>query len=250
MSPHLTDRPLALLRCPEGVEGPRFFQKNPWKGIAPAIKVIKNPGIGGAKLLAIDSFDGVMALVQSAALELHPWSCRIQDLDRTDMLTFDLDPGDGVGWRGLAAAAREVRDRLAGLGLRSFAKTTGGKGLHVVAPLKPTAPWEAAKEFARALAASMEADAPKAYVARAAKTLRAGRIFVDYLRNGRGATAICPYSTRARAGAPVALPIAWEELGTDRRGAHFNVKNASARLARRGADPWAEFFRVKQALPR
>jgi bifunctional non-homologous end joining protein LigD len=149
----------------------------------------------------------------------------------------------------LADAAREVRDRLADLKLESFVKTTGGKGLHVVVPLKPAADWDAVKDFAHALANAMAADAPDRFVSVMTKARRTERIFIDYLRNGRGATAVAAYSTRAREGAPVATPLTWEELRSDVRGARFNLKNMMRRMKRLGADPWEGFFGVKQRLP-
>jgi bifunctional non-homologous end joining protein LigD len=249
IEPHVIGRPLSLLRCMEGVGGQCFFQKQPWKGHDKAIHVHKNAGPGGEEVLAIADLDGLVALAQSGALEIHPWGCRLSDMERADMLTLDLDPGPGVSWRGLADAAREVRDRLSELRLGSFVKTTGGKGLHVVAPLKPAADWDAAKDFAHALAGAMAADSPDRFVSVMTKSRRDDRIFVDYLRNGRGATAVAAYSTRAREGAPVATPIAWEELRKDVHGSHFNLRNLPRRLSRLGADPWEGFFRRKQKLP-
>ena len=142
----------------------------------------------------------------------------------------------------------EVRQRLQDAGLTSFLKTTGGKGLHVVAPIEPGADWDTAKTFARRIAEGMVADSPDRYVAKMAKKLRAGHIFIDFLRNGRGATAIAPYATRARPGAPVSTPLAWEELGPDVRGDHFRVANLMNRLAHLDADPWSGFFKLKQRL--
>src|SRR5207237_4751539 len=198
---------------------------------------------GGGTVLAIENLDGLVALAQAGALEIHPWGCTVGDMDHPDRLIFDLDPGPGIGWRELADATREVRDRLAARGLRSFLKTTGGKGLHVVAPIAPERDWEDVKAFARGIAAAMAADKPGRYVANMSKSARAGHIFVDYLRNGRGQTAIAPYSTRARPGAPVATPLAWEELARDVRGDHFRLANWARRA---DVDPWAEFLRIEQ----
>jgi bifunctional non-homologous end joining protein LigD len=249
IGPHVVARPLALLRCMEGIGGQCFFQKQGWKGHHSAIEVHKNPGTGGEEVLAIADLDGLVALAQAGALEIHPWGAKLSDLNHPDMMTIDLDPAPDVPWRMLADAAREVRDRLADLKLESFVKTTGGKGLHVVVPLKPAADWDAVKDFAHALANAMAADAPDRFVSVMTKARRTERIFIDYLRNGRGATAVAAYSTRAREGAPVATPLTWEELRSDVRGARFNLKNTMRRMKRLGADPWEGFFGVKQRLP-
>jgi len=249
IAPHIVGRPLSLVRCPDGTAGQCFFQKQPWKGLHSSIAVIDNPGAGGDQVMAIRDLDGLIALVQMAVLEIHPWGATVEDLDRPDRLVFDLDPGEKVAWPRLVEGAQEVRQRLDDHGLRSFLKTTGGKGLHVVVPLRPDAGWDAAKAFARGLAEAMTADAPDRYLAKATKAARSGRIFVDYLRNGRGATAVAPYSTRARPGAPVAVPLAWEELGPDVRADHFRVATVINRLTRLARDPWAGFLKLKQTLP-
>jgi bifunctional non-homologous end joining protein LigD len=162
---------------------------------------------------------------------------------------MDLDPGEGVDWPDIIAAAREVRERLNAMGLDSFVKTTGGKGLHVVVPLTPKAGWDDVKGFARALAESMEADSPQRYISKATKKARSGLIYVDYLRNGRGATAIAAYSTRARPGAPVSVPLTWDELSPAIKPNHFTVANLPARLERMRKDPWAALSMTKQTLP-
>ena len=190
-----------------------------------------------------------MALVQAGVLEIHPWGSTVGDLDHPDRLIFDLDPGPHLDWNALIDAAVEVRERLECDGLKSFAKTSGGKGLHVVAPLHPDADWDAAKAYARGIAEAMAKDEPQRYTSVVSKAAREQKIFVDYLRNGRGATAVAPYSTRARAGAPVSTPLAWEELGPKLRGDSFNVGNIRNRLSRLSADPWASFFKLAQSLP-
>jgi bifunctional non-homologous end joining protein LigD len=249
MAPHVIARPLALVRCPDGIGAKCFFQKAAWKGIHRSIAIVRNTGVGGEQVLAIRDLDGLVALVQAGALEIHPWGSTVGDLDRPDRLIFDLDPGADVGWPDLARAATEVRDRLHGAGLASFLKTTGGKGVHVVAPLEPVVHWDKVKAFARGIAEAMAADSPDRYVAQMSKQLRAGHIFVDYLRNSRGQTAVAPYSSRARPGAPVSTPLAWDEVGTDVRGGHFSVANLPTRLAHLDVDPWSGFFRIKQRLP-
>jgi bifunctional non-homologous end joining protein LigD len=248
IAPHVVRRPLSLLRCPDGIGEQCFFQKQPWKGLHQSITVLPNPGPGGDSLLAIDSLDGLIALVQAGVLEIHPWGASLADLDRPDRLIFDLDPGPGVPWSAMADAANEVRGRLKRDGLASFVKTTGGKGLHVVVPLTPKADWDEVKAYAHALAEAMTGEHPELYAATMAKRERAGRIFIDYLRNGRGATAVAPYSTRARPGAPVSTPVAWDEL-PGISGDHFHVPDVLHRLAQPGPDPWARFFKIKQTLP-
>ena len=247
MRPHVVERPIALLRCPEGTSRQCFFQKHATTGIATEyLHLIPEKG---DKIIAIDDLDGLIALVQGGVLEIHTRGSTIDDRENADRLVFDLDPGPGTVWKDVIAAAREVRERLERVNLTSFVKTTGGKGLHVALPIEP-APWDVVKEFAYAVAASMVADEPTRYTAMATKSRRNGRIFVDYLRNTREATAIAPYSTRARPDAPVATPVAWSELGSLRSANQYTLRNLPARLARLRKDPWARFTRLKQALPK
>ena len=192
--------------------------------------------------------DGLIALVQAGVLEIHSWGTSADQLDTCNRLVFDLDPGPDVAWPTLIGAAREVRQRLHDAGLESFLKTTGGKGLHVVVPIAP-ADWDSAKGFAHQLALDMTREAPDRYTANMAKRARVGRIFVDYLRNGRGATAIAPYSTRARPGATVSTPIAWTELGSLPAPNTYNVLNLPRRLERLRHDPWGDIGRLQQRLP-
>lgn len=248
--PHAAGRPLTLVRCPRGRTGPSFFQKHPGRGTPEAIQRVPVRESGGvADSMVIADAEGLAGLVQLGALEIHAWGSRARDLEHPDQLTFDLDPGPGVPWRDVVAAARAVRDRLLQLGLQSFAKTTGGKGLHVVAPIAPRASWDQAKAFARALALELVAREPDRYLAKASKTARRGRIFLDYLRNARGATAICPYSTRAREGAPVATPVAWSEVTARLEPARFTLLSVPRRLAKLARDPWEGYTKVRQSLP-
>ena len=247
MRPHLVGRPIALLRCPEGASGQCFFQKHARAGI-PTEHLHLVPEKGD-KIISIDDLDGLIALVQGGVLEIHTRGTTIGDRESADRLVFDLDPGPGTGWKNVMAAARDVRDRLSALKLKSFLKTSGGKGLHVVLPIKST-PWEEAKAFTKAIAEAMEADEPERYVSTATKAKRNKRIFVDYLRNSREATAVAPYSTRARPGAPVAVPIDWPELGSLKAANQYTVRNLIQRLSRQRKDPWAEIGRVKQSLPK
>ena len=247
MRPHVVGRPISLLRCPQGANGQCFFQKHAACEIATAhLHLVAEKG---DKIIAIDDLSGLIALVQAGVLEVHTRGTTIEDRARADRLVFDLDPGPGTGWRDVVAAAREVRARLTALKLKSFVKTSGGKGLHVVLPIK-SAPWDTTKDFCHALAASMAADVPARYTATAAKSKRRNRIFIDYLRNSREATAIAPYSTRARPGAPVSTPIEWSEIGALQGANQYTMRNLPARLARLRADPWAGIGRLKPSLPK
>lgn len=252
MAPLVVDRPVALLRCPGGVEGQCFFQKHAWKGHGKEIVTFHDPEDDSDEpLVAVDGLPALIALVQGGALEIHTWQASLADLEHPDQLVMDLDPGEGVPWAAVIEAAGEVRQRLEAAGLAGFVKTSGGKGLHVVAPLKPTpaAGWEAVKGFTAEMARSMAADAPDRYVATISKSKRAGRILIDYLRNGRNNTAIVAYGSRARPGAPVSMPLAWEELGPGIGPAQFTVGNALARIGHTD-DPWADFRRAERPLPK
>jgi bifunctional non-homologous end joining protein LigD len=245
MRPHVTDRPIALLRCPEGAAGQCFFQKHAHGINAEHLHLIAEKG---DKIISIDDLPGLISLAQAGVLEIHTRGSTVEDRERADRLVFDLDPGPGTSWRDVVAAAREVRKRLTALKLKSFLKTSGGKGLHVVLPIKPT-PWDAAKDFTQALAGSMAADFPDRYTATATKSKRNKRIFIDYLRNSREATAVAPYSSRARPGATVSAPIAWSELGSLKGADQYTVLNMPARLKRLRKDPWAGIGRLRPALP-
>lgn len=247
MAPHLVGRPIALLRCPEGAAGQCFFQKHAAGGLVPDL--LHLVAEKGDKIISLDDLDGLISLVQAGVLEIHTRGSTIEHLDKADRLVFDLDPGPGTNWPDVVAAARDVRERLEGIKLKTFLKTSGGKGLHVVLPIKPT-PWEEAKEFTYTVARAMEADAPEKYVSTATKTKRHGRIFIDYLRNSREATAVAPYSTRARDGAPVSVPIDWSELGSLKGANTYTVNNIAQRLSRLRKDPWAGVGKIKQPLPK
>lgn len=251
MAPFVVNRPLALLRCPEGIDGQRFFQKHAWRGVNKAIEQIKDPkDKGGEPLIRITDFDGMMALVQSAALEIHPWGATTANWEKPDMITMDIDPGEDVSWQEVIDAALELKRRFEDAGLAAFVKTSGGKGLHVVAPLKPEAGWPALKAFAKTMADDMAKAESEKYLAVATKAKRQGRIFLDYLRNGRGNTAVAPYSTRARPGAAISAPIEWAELSDEIGPAHFTVSNIGARLSALKKDPWDGFFAAARPLPK
>lgn len=250
MAPFVVGRPLALVRCPGGVGGECFFQKHVWNGAGRNVQLARDPkDPSGEPILVVNDLDGLISLVQAGALEIHPWGSTLASLEQPDMIVMDLDPGEGVPWEEVVAAAREVHERLEAAGLSSFVKTSGGKGLHVTAPLKPRAEWDAVKAFAKGLAEQMAADSPERYVAVITKSKRRGRILVDYLRNGRGATAVAPYSTRARPGAAVSMPLAWNEIGAGIGPAYFTVANTPTRLANLTSDPWADFRGSAAPLP-
>ncbi|MCL2385511.1 MAG: DNA ligase D, partial [Alphaproteobacteria bacterium] len=245
--PHISRRPLSLLRCPSGTAAKCFFAKHPWHGLDDhALRVETGEG---KPTIAIADLTGLLSLVQAGVVEIHPWGSKVDDLERPDRLIFDLDPGENVAWEEVIEAAQDVRARLAVLGLQSFAKTSGGKGLHVVAPIRPEAGWDEVKAFTKNLAETMAKERPERYVATMAKRIRHTHIFVDYLRNGRGATAIAAYSTRASPKASVSTPLDWKELSPGLRSDHFTVENLPHRLAVLRRDPWQGFFQLRQRLP-
>jgi bifunctional non-homologous end joining protein LigD len=246
--PGLINRPLMLLRCPQGAGGKCFFQKHVTRALPPQLREVNDPA-AKQRWLYVENLDGLVALVQVNALEYHVWGCTVNDLDRADRLVIDLDPGAGVPWRRVTEAAVDLRERLAKLALECFVRTSGGKGLHVVIPVRPAVAWDSASSFARALVETMAREHPDRYLAVAAKAQRRGRIFLDYLRNARGATAVCSYSLRNRAGAPLAAPLTWDELPRVRAADQFRYANIGRRLQRLSADPWADIDRLRQTLP-
>jgi bifunctional non-homologous end joining protein LigD len=265
--PHVEGRPLSVVRCPAGLDkgepthavhqsrGGRgdarcFFQKHGNANTPRGIGRVPIREAGKlAEYLCIDDERGLLTLVQFGTLELHPWGARADRPDAPDRMIFDLDPGPGVEWPAVVRAARDVRARLERLDLTSFVKTTGGKGLHVVVPLARRHSWNDVRDVSHAMAEAMTRDEPDRYVSSMSLHLRPGKIFVDYLRNGRGATAVAAYSTRARKGATVALPLSWDEL--DRVDpASFDVRSVRKRLSGRARDPWRSFFELRQRLAR
>jgi bifunctional non-homologous end joining protein LigD len=247
MAPHVVDRPLALVRCPEGTEGECFFQKHASAGLDDKyLKTVIDKN--RRQIIAVEDIEGLLSLVQAGVLEVHVRGSQIGRLDICDRIVFDIDPGGDVAWADVVSAARDVRARLAAFDLACFVKLTGGKGLHVVLPIDG-ADWQSAKSFAQAVALAMNADAPERYVTKITKSLRAGKIFVDYLRNSLEQTSVAAYSTRARAGAPVSVPVTWEELSRTKGGNQWSVRNLAKGLNNRKQDPWEEMGRVKQKLP-
>ena len=214
------------------------------------VVLVEDPKDPSEPLISINDFNGLIGLVQSAALEIHPWGSTVEDWERPDNIVMDLDPGDDVSWEQIIAAAREVRQRLEDAGLAAFVKTSGGKGLHVVSPLKPHATWPDIKTFTKAIADAMAADAPELFVSTISKAKRKGKILVDYLRNQRGATAVAPYSTRARPGGAVSTPVGWDELGPEIGPAYFTLETLPNRLAALDSDPWDGFRAAAVPLPK
>jgi bifunctional non-homologous end joining protein LigD len=246
--PYIARRPLVLLRCPEGRQA-CFYQKHLGKSQARAVPRIAIEESGTLRdYLYVRSLADVVSLVQHGALELHPWGSQVDDIEHPDMMIFDLDPAPGVAWEEVLRTARELRERLAAFGLKAFVRTTGGKGLHLVVPLRPEADWHAVKEFARRVAEQHARDEPQLLTTHMAMAKRHGRIFLDYLRNARGSTAIACYSTRARPGAPVAVPLRWDELGPAVRSDYYTVETVQRRLRALKTDPWEGFFEAAVPL--
>ena len=244
MAPHVVGRALSLVRGPEGIGGELFFQKH----IAANVKSSPLRHEVRAKehdVIAVEKLDDLIALVQSGALEIHVRGSRLDALEACDRIVFDLDPGEGVAWKDVVAGARETRARLKAVKLESFVKLSGGKGIHVVVPIAD-ADWDTANNFSERIAASMAKDSPRRYLATMTKSLRKGRIFIDYFRNSREATSVAPYSTRARAGAPVSAPLSWEQLGRTTGGNEFTLLNLKKRQR---ADAWRDIGKVRQRLP-
>jgi bifunctional non-homologous end joining protein LigD len=247
--PHFEQRPLTLFRCPNGWDKPCFYQKNADASVIDAIDRVKVPSGGGKSSLYMmaNSLTALIGLVQMGTLELHPWGSTADRLGCPDRLTFDLDPDDKVTWDDLKQAALLVKTLLENVGLQPFLKTTGGKGLHVVVAIEPTTEWEDAKNFTKAAAELLERTFPDRFTSKLLKVSRGGKIFIDYLRNAEGATAVGAYSLRARANAPVSTPIEWTELDRDVRFDHFNVSSVLKRHAKLKRDPWGGI--AKSARP-
>jgi bifunctional non-homologous end joining protein LigD len=247
--PHVAGRPLVLVRCPDGIEGACFFQKNVPPGMPSTVEHISIRETTKTTTYAVvHDLAGLIALIQFGAMEIHDWAVAADDLEHPDRMIFDLDPGRCVPWKQVTAAARTLREHLENVNLTSFVKTSGGKGLHVVVPLAPRRVWSEVVQYSRSMADTLVAQEPTKYIAKMSKAAREGKIFVDYLRNQRGATAVVNYSSRARAGAPVATPIAWAELGKIKSPQQFTVANLQTRLRKLRRDPWEGFAKVRQAL--
>ena len=248
MLPYIVDRPISLVRCPRGSGKDCFFQKHASNGFPEEFhKVSIRDKSGSEDYLYIKDVRGLVAAVQMGVLELHLWGSHIDDVEKPDRLVFDFDPDEGLEFAKVRDAAHDIRDRLKLLGLESFPMVTGGKGIHVVVPLKAGHSWDAHKDFAEAISRVTADDDPEHYVATMSKAKRKGKIFIDYLRNQRGATAIAPYSTRSRPGAHVAHPVSWQALSRLQSAHPADVGHAKKLMV--GRDPWAGYFKLKQKLP-
>lgn len=248
--PELVERPLSLLRCPGGTGGECFFQKHHADSLGAGVHPVKlREKDGSDEYLYVRDIEGVLSLVQMNTIEFHPWGAKRKAPEKPDRLVFDLDPGDGVPWADTRRAAREVRDRLAEVGLESWPRLSGGKGVHVCVPIRPGPGWDEVKDFCEAFAKAMVTQSPLRYVATASKQARNGRIFIDWLRNGRGATSVASWVLRARPGAPVAMPVRWDELGRASSPAHYDLKRALRRAATLRSDPWDGYADLRQSLP-
>ncbi len=249
MLPHVENRLLSLVRCPQGSGQKCFFQKHPGNGTSDALRRFNVQEKNEIEQhLALYDVAGLVSLVQMGVLEIHIWGSHADRYEKPDRLIFDLDPDPTVEWPAVVTAAKEVRLLLEELELVSFIKTTGGKGLHVVVPIQRRTNWDDAKSFCRSVAEFMVTAAPDRYIAKMSKAARKRKIYVDYLRNDLGATAIAPYSTRNRNGAPVSVPITWDELSSRIKSDHFNIQNLPTRLAKLKKDPWADIGKTKQSI--
>jgi bifunctional non-homologous end joining protein LigD len=246
MLPHLRGRPLTLVRCPNGWDKKCFYQKNADAGVPDTIDRV---AVGeGAVYTMANTVTAIVALLQLGVLEIHPWGSRVPKLGHPDRIIFDLDPDEALPWDDVKQAVLLLRTLAEQIGLVPFLKTTGGKGLHVVVPIEPKVGWDDVKGFAKAVAELLERTFPDRFTSKLLKVSRHRRIFIDYLRNAEGSTAVAPYSLRAKANAPVATPIRWDELARDVRFDHFNARNVPARISRMKTDPWRDLERSAVAL--
>ena len=250
MLPHITDRPLSLVRCMNGSGKPCFFQKHANETLPPdleSVDIVDKKTGKSEPYITLSRPEALVELAQLSVLEIHAWGSMNDSLETPDRIVIDLDPDAAIDWKTLAAAAIEVRQRMRSLGLESFLKSTGGKGLHVVAPIRPQYGWGAVKDYAHRIVLAMEADNPSLYVTKMSKAARKSKIYLDYLRNDRGATSIAPYSPRARDGAPVALPLSWPELKLKERPV-FHVSDFPKWQRRLYSDPWKELSKAASRL--
>ena len=246
---HLAGRPLSLVRCPQGRQKQCFYQKHFTDTLPKAVRGVPiREKDGEDQYVVIDDIQGIVSLVQMGVLEFHPWGSTAEHVEQPDRLIFDLDPGEGVDWKIVVQTARDLADLLSELGLTSFVRTSGGKGLHIVVPIQRRAEWPAVREFTADVTWALIARAPERYARTMSKAERPGKIFVDYFRNQRGATAVASYSTRARSGFPVATPVTWEELSPKIQPNQWTIANLPARLKRLKKDPWERFFSIRQSL--
>jgi bifunctional non-homologous end joining protein LigD len=250
MLPYLADRPISLVRCPDGSEKPCFYQKHVNHLLPPGIIAVDVPDKKTGKIepyITLSTAEALAGLAQIGVLEVHPWGSCNEDLEHPDRIILDLDPDPAIPWPRLAQSAAEIRKRLRKLGLDSFLKSTGGKGLHIVMPIVAEYDWTIIKQFAHAFVLQIEKDEPDLYLTKMTKSARKDRIFLDYLRNERGATAVAAFSPRARAGAPVSVPLSWAELKSAERSV-FRVADFAEWKPRLKRDPWKQFLKVRQHI--
>jgi bifunctional non-homologous end joining protein LigD len=248
MLPHLKGRPVSLVRAPEGIGGELFFQKHAQHSELPGVKLL-DPSLDRDHdpLLQIDTARGLLSAAQMNVIEFHTWNATSKAIDTPDRMTFDLDPGEGVPWARMQEAAMLVQTLLAELGLPAFLKTSGGKGLHLVVPLKKQFDWDTVKDFSQAIVQHLARTIPERFVAKSGGSNRVGKIFIDYLRNGYGATTVCAWSARSRPGLGISVPVRWDELAGLKGGAHWTIRDAHKRLDQ-GNEPWAEYEASRVAL--
>lgn len=247
MLPHLSNRPAAFLRAPAGITGQIFFQKHRDTLSIPGLRQLDDSLESGHPALLVDSVDALIGATQMNVVEFHTWNATTGNIDKPDRMVFDLDPGEGLAWPLLLEAAELTRTLLDEVGLKSFLKTSGGKGLHVLVPLKPRDDWDTVKEFSQAVVQHLARVVPSLFVARSGPSHRVGRVFADYIRNSRGATTAAVFTARARPGLGVSMPCSWQELTGLTGGAHWNITNAGQRLES-GEDPWADYLKTKQTI--
>jgi bifunctional non-homologous end joining protein LigD len=247
MLPGIVRRPISLVRCPNGLAGKCFFQRNPSPGFGASVQSAR---VGKNTIVFVEDLHGLLSLVQMNVIEIHAWGSTIDDVEHPDQVVLDLDPGAGVPFGRIAAAAQLVREHLQAMKLASFLRTSGGKGLHVVVPIQPRTDWETVKAFAHGITRTFAKQWPRDFSEIAGADNRKGRIFIDYLRNSLSASSVASYSVRARPGAGVATPLSWDELPKLKSAAQFNVKNLVQRLRRQKKDPWARFAQLQQRLPK
>jgi bifunctional non-homologous end joining protein LigD len=249
MLPYVARRPLSLVRCPRGRQHECFFQRHISAGMPSGLHGIRVPGKDSKPYLYIEDETGLIGAAQLGALELHLWGARVDDIEHPDRMIFDLDPDPDVPFSLLRDTAFLLREILSSAGLESFVMLTGGKGLHVLVPLRGGSTWDQVKDFSRGVAAAIAADEPERYTIKAAKVRRHNRIFIDWMRNLRGGTAVAPYSTRARPNCPIAAPLRWDELTRITQPARYDIGNIDRRLAALRQDPWSGMFDLDQDLP-
>ena len=250
MLPHAAGRPLVLVRCPAGQRKDCFYQKHWSAGLPETLDTVDIEESSGAvrPYVTLDDAAGLVSLIQHGVLEIHVWGARADDVDLPDRIVLDLDPGPGVSWRRVIEGAKDLKERLEALELETWLKTSGGKGVHVVIPIARRSSWADVAAFTRAVAYGMTSDSPTKYIAKASKAARKGLIFVDWMRNTRGATAVAAWSTRARPGAPISVPIDWSAIDELEGGDQFRLASIQEHVGKRRRDPWADLPKSRQRL--